>query len=159
MNAALISVPVVKKNRRVYIKTLLMNSNKVKNFRADSSDSTYTTMFYAPREDRRHQREEYKVAKTLAQFDAMLDEIPLEPTISLYVTKRQQKFQTVHTVNRVEHINIDSWAYAYDNSDGVSATLWIDEGAWCLTKLTVSHTIEQINSRASTSASFSETGI
>ncbi|MBN1683763.1 hypothetical protein JW865_09460 [Candidatus Bathyarchaeota archaeon] len=48
---------------------------------------------------------------------------------------------------------------AYDNADGVTSTVWVEEGAFELIRLTTTHTISQINQRASTSYSYSETGI
>jgi hypothetical protein len=159
MNAALIEIPVVKKNRVKWEKTLLVNSNKVKNFRQDPEATNYTLLYYSRREDRREKRFEFKVAKTVAQVDALLREEPIEQVIPVYVTYRQPYFSFKHRVNRVEYINIDSWVWAYDNDDAVSATLWIEEGAFGLVKLTVSHTISQMNERASISASYSESGI
>jgi hypothetical protein len=160
MNSALISIPVVKKNRVKYEKTLLVNNNKVKNFKPDASDTNYTLLYYDQKADRRESRTEFKVAKTLAQVDALVREEANETVIPLYVnTRRQGRFGIKTTVNRVEYISVDSWVWAYDNSDGTTCTVWLDEGAFRLLELNVNHTISQISSRASTSASFSESGI
>jgi len=73
--------------------------------------------------------------------------------------KKGGEFKQQKVINRVEYVNVDSWVWAWNNSDAISATVKIDEGAFELIKLDVNHTIEQISLRASYSASFSETGI
>jgi len=159
MEAALILLPVVEKNRRAYIKTLLVNNNKCKNYRADTYDSNYTLVYYALRESRRHKRAEFKTALTVAQVDARVREDANEPAIPLYVTTKGGLFQKKKQVNRVEYINLDSWIWAWNNTDGVTSTLWIEEGAFKIIELQLNHTIEQISARASESASFSESGM
>ena len=158
MNAALILLPVVKKNRKTFEKTILVNNNKVKNFRQDEVDTDYTLVYYATFR-KRTKRDELKVALTVAQVDARVREEANEPVIPLYITKKGGQYKQKKVINRVEYINVDSWVWAWNNSDGVTCTIWIDEGAFELIKLEANHTIEQISARASASASFSESGI
>jgi len=157
--AALISAAVVKKNRSSFAKTVLLNNKKVKNFHQDPNDTNYTLLYYLRNENDREVRDEYKVALTVAQVDAKVREEGNEPVIPLYVNKRRPKFGNSKVLNSVRYINVEDWVIAWDNSNGTTATVWIEEGAFKLVELQVNHTIAQIEARASTSASFSESGI
>lgn len=154
MNAALFSVPVTEKNGSVYNKTLLLNSNKVRNhYRYGTTN--YTIFDYVMN----GKKITFKAAVTFTVFDALIRETANEETIPMYVTTKGKEFNTQVAVNRVEHFNVDAFGMAYDNADAISATVFIDEGDGSLLRLNVSHTISQINMRASTSYSYSETGI
>jgi hypothetical protein len=154
MQASLFSVPVVQKNRATYNKTLLLNAKKVLNFHRDGT--TNYTIFYYLMDGKKL---EFKAAKTFTNFDALIREAQNEETIPMYVTSRKVYAGVKATVNRVEFVNVETFGMAYDNVDAVTATVFIDEGDLMTTELQVTHTIDQINRRASTSYSYSETGI
>lgn len=157
MESSLIIATITEKNGYIFAKDLLMNNNKVKHFYA--VDTTYTEFWYDFRADRREKPTLYKAAHTVAQFDAMLREPANEPVIPLYVTKEGGRFKYKKIVNRIDYINVDSLIIGWDNADAVSSTLWIDHGAFEIWVLETSHTISQINQRASQSLSFSEVGL
>jgi hypothetical protein len=160
MDAALVILPVVKKNRKTWKKTILANNQKVKNLRKDPNDTNYTLVYYSKNDFDRRKVVEFKVALTVTQTEVRLDEKGNdELAIPVYVTKKGSQFGILKTVNRVEYLPIGAWVYAYNNSDNLSCTLWMDEGAFKLVEYKLAHTIEQISSRASLSASFSEAGI
>jgi len=161
MNSALVIVNVVERDGQEFEKQLLINNNNVRNFHAHPVDTNYTVVTYDLRRDRREdpQHTTYKVAHTVAEFEWLLREEANEPVIPLYVNTRGHKFRMKNIVNRVEYINVDSFVLAYDNADGLSAKVWVDEGAFNILVLDVAHTINEINRRESTSYSYSESGI
>jgi len=160
MESSLIIATIVKKDGETFAKDLLLNSNKVKRFWAAISPSAnHTEFIYDFRFDKREKPTRYTAAHTVAQFDALLREPPNEAVIPLYVTSEGGRFKTKTIVNHIIYLNIDSLIFGQDNADGVSATLYVDNGAFEIYVLNVSHTISQINERASQSLSFSETGL
>lgn len=127
----------------------LFNNKKIIQFRTNSDGNT--AWEYKEREDDRTPPFEYITEYSRAAFEGLAREADNEPFIWINILNNKAG----QACNEMVKFAVDRIVTGYDQANATRCLLWIEEGAWRVTKYLTSHTITEISQAASQSISLS----
>lgn len=145
---ALFISTVIEEKGRTVSRSQLFNNKKIKQFKTQSDGNT--VFEYKEREDDRTPPFKYITEYSRAAFEGLAREADNEPYIWVNVLNNKAG----QPCNEMIKFATDSIVTGWDVSD-YHSLLFVDEGAWRVTKYLTSHTIEEISQAASQSISLS----
>jgi len=147
---------VEQKDREKYFnKNILLNTSRVVDFRTDSDDETKTIMYYNTRDDRREGCVTLRLSHDLGAVWLKIREANNEPIIPIQVDKVGRNLRHTYDIAyTVYYVNAEKITWGFD-LDTVSSEIWVERNAFDILKLKNTHTIAQIDARASVSTELS----
>ena len=153
---ALITLTTSQRNRRPYVKTLLLSTTKILDFRADDlNPTTKTLVYYLEAEDGREQAVEYIVDHHINVVTSRARRATNEPFFYVHVLTTQQHFGREKPEDKMWKLNADRIVKGYDNSDGLTSYVTIERGAFKTVRIKTSHLVAEIAEASSQSRSLS----
>lgn len=157
MDAALFQCSVVREDRRVVSRTLLLNTNRVEDFYADPSSGR--TVFFYRTHDSKFNSRELQYDGNVQAFKLLLRETEKRDDITINVTHINKVTLNIHdkgglTSTLVDKLsmNVENFVAAEDDSAGTNSYVWISR-AGRLVCYKSTDLIDKIDNTASASGS------
>lgn len=147
---ALVSVPLTQKDRKTYVKTVLINTLKVCDFKNDSG----SCVFHYEWVNGEHSPSiECKTSYSKNTFHALVRQATNERWFNIQVINEKTSTKRAKTVNAVKKIDTNRIIWA--ENEGTGSRIWYARTAFEVVEFRTSQTITDLNKGESASFSMS----